>query len=106
MKAIADISRPKVGRKTVPGGRRRGQVHWFLIAALSLLFAISRAADSSVSVAPPSPWISPLPFQRLTNSEDLNSGLESRLLLRDLQVNASIQETFHHEARQLLDRKS
>ncbi len=51
-----------------------------------------------------SSWVAPLTFQRLTRLEDLNSG-ESRLLLHDVQINARTQETFHHEARQLLTRE-
>ena len=65
----------------------------------------ARAADPGVSVAAPSAWISPLPFQRLTKPEDTDSGLGSRLLLRDLQINAQARETFQHEARQLLSRE-
>lgn len=63
---------------------------------------MARAADPSVTVAPPAAWVAPLPFQRLSRPEDLNSGLESRLLLNDLQINALTRETFQHQARQLL----
>jgi hypothetical protein len=73
-----------------------------LLAAILVLAMAARGADPAVSVAAPAGWISPLPFQRLTRPEDTNSGLGSHLLLRDLQINASAQETFQHEARQLL----
>lgn len=100
LNAGADILRSKICRESVLNGRRRGKAGWFL--ALALLAAVARAADPLVSVAPPSAWVSPLPFQRLTKPEDLKSGRESRLLLRDVQINARDQATFLHEARQLL----
>jgi hypothetical protein len=58
-------------------------------------------AEPGVTEAPAPPWITLLTFQRLTRLEDMASG-GSRLLLRDIQINARTQETFHHEARQLL----
>jgi hypothetical protein len=77
-----------------------------LCLAVFFVFAMgARAADPGVAVAAPSAWISPLAFQRLTKPADTNSGLGSRLLLRDLQINARAQETFQHEARQLLNRE-
>ncbi len=103
LNAGADILRSDVCRETVLHGRCRGKARWFF--ALAVLAGVAQAADPGVSLAPCSPWIAPLAFQRLTKAEDLNSGLESRLLLRDVQVNARTQETFHHEARQLLTRE-
>ena len=105
LNAGADISRSEVCRETVFHGRGRGKARRFILAAFSVFAGVARAADPGVSLAPCSPWIAPLTFQRLFKPEDLNSGLESRLLLRDVQVNARTQETFHHEARQLLTRE-
>ncbi|MGD0412822.1 MAG: DUF3857 domain-containing protein [Verrucomicrobiota bacterium] len=73
-----------------------------------MAFAVSavaaRAADPPVTAAAPPAWVSPLPFQRLSKPADLNSGLATCLLLRDLQVNGRTRETFQHEARQVLTR--
>jgi hypothetical protein len=105
LNAGPDILRSEIRRETSVRRRRRGKAGRFILAALCAFAAAARAADSAVSVAPPAAWISPLPFQRLTKAEETNSGLATRLLLRDLQINARARETFQHEARQLLSRE-
>ncbi len=105
MNAGADISRSDACRVPVDNRRCLGNGRCLFLAAFSLLAAVGRSAEPGVSAAPYSPWVVPLTFQRLTRSEDLDSGAESRLLLRDVQVNARTQETFRHEARQLLSRQ-
>ncbi|HXR06836.1 MAG TPA: DUF3857 domain-containing protein, partial [Candidatus Acidoferrum sp.] len=102
LNAAAHILRSEVCRGPVHNRRCHGHGRRLFLAAFSLLAAVGRAADPGVSAAPYSPWVVPHTFQRLTRAEDLSSGAESRLLLRDVQVNASTQETFQHEARQLL----
>jgi hypothetical protein len=102
LNAGSDILRWKVCREAVVSGRCRGKAGRVFAALFCLCAMAARAADPAVSVAAPSGWISPLPFQRLTRPEDTNSGLTSHLLLRDLQINAQARETFQHEARQLL----
>jgi transglutaminase-like putative cysteine protease len=101
LNAGAHILRLEVCRKPVP--RPGGKGRWLFLAAF-FLWVIAGRAEPGVTVAPVSPWITLLTFQRLTRLEDLTSG-ESRLLLRDVQINARTQETFHHEARQLLARE-
>ena len=109
MNAGTVILRSEICRETV--GRCRGKGGWFLLAAFTIFAVAAQAADAPVSVvAPvsvgaPAAWISPLPFQRLIKPADLNSGLASHLLLRDLQVNGRTRETFQHEARQVLTRE-
>jgi transglutaminase-like putative cysteine protease len=83
-------------------GRRHRNAAWFLLAVSLALPVAALAADPAVSIAVPSAWVSPLPFQRLTKPDETNSGLGSRLLLRDVQINALTHETFFHQARQLL----
>lgn len=86
-------------------GKDRAKAGWLFLAVFFVFAMAARAADPGVAVAAPSAWISPLAFQRLTKPADTNSGLGSRLLLRDLQIHARAQETFQHEARQLLNRE-
>lgn len=102
MYAGAVILRSEVCREAFFNGRGRGKARWFLLAAFAVLAVVARAADPSVSLAPPPDWVAPLAFQRLSRPEDLNSGLPSRLLLSDFQINGRTRETFQHEARQLL----
>ena len=104
LNAGANILRSKFCRVTVATAMCRGNAGRLLLALFCLLAAAARAADPGLSLAAPSTWISPLPFQRLTRPEDTNSGPGSRLLLRDVQINARARETFQHEARQLLSR--
>jgi hypothetical protein len=102
--AGAVIWRSEVCREAFFNGRCRGKAGWFLLAAFSIFSVAARAADPSLSLAPPPDWVAPLAFQRLSRPEDLNAGLASRLLLSDFQVNTRTRETFQHEARQLLTR--
>ena len=102
--AGAVILRSEVCREAFFNGKGRGKARWFLLAAFTVLAVSARAADPSVSLAPPPDWVAPLAFQRLSRPEDLNSGLASRLLLSDFQINTRTRETFQHEARQLLTR--
>ena len=99
LNARTDISRSK---QTAVPGRRRRHAAWCLLAVWLAFPVPARAAKPAVSIAAPSAWVASLPFQRLTKPDDTNSGLSSRLLLRDVQINALTHETFHHEARQLL----
>ena len=105
LNAGAVILRAEVCREPLCNGRGRGKAGWVLLAAFAVFAVAARAADPAVSVVPPPAWISPLPFQRLTKAADLNSGLASRLLLSDLQINGRTREAFQHEARQLLTRE-
>ena len=102
LNAGANILRSKFCRVTVATAMCRGNAGRLLLALFCLLAAAARAADPAVSIAAPSAWVASLPFQRLTKPDDTNSGPGSRLLLRDVQINALTHETFHHEARQLL----
>ena len=91
------ILRSEVCREASFNGRGRGKGRSLLLAAFSVFAAVARAADPAVSLAPPPDWVAPLAFQRLSRPEDLNSGLPSRFVLSDLQINARTRETFRHE---------
>jgi hypothetical protein len=69
--------------------------------AFLALAMVAGAQSAVISAGPAGPWVIPVSFERLTRMADLKSG-DTRLLLRDVQINARTHETFHHEARQLL----
>ena len=88
----------EVARKIKLPHRRRCRELGFVLMALAAM----AHADSTVSSGPVADWVVPLAFQRLTPRTETNSGMESRLLLHDVQINAKTRETFHNEARQIL----
>jgi transglutaminase-like putative cysteine protease len=97
-----DEAQTRTGRAAAVAGSPSGRAFILVLAFLMPWSHLARAAGSSTSSAPPSAWVKPLNFQRADHPEDADSGLESRLLLEDRQINVASNETFLHFTRQIL----
>lgn len=75
-----------------------------LLAAWVILLAVLPCfgEQAKPDVAPPAHWITPIPFDARAKVEPVDPSEEMRWLLKDRQINASNNETFYHEVRQVL----
>jgi hypothetical protein len=76
---------------------------WIILAALGLDTVPCRGQTAKPDVGPPSKWVVPIPFNpRAKLDEVADPSQEMRWILKDRQINAQNNESFHHEVRQLL----
>lgn len=79
---------------------------WIFVAAtFFVVFKICAAdisSNSAVVVAPPADWVAPHFFERLPATFTPQAGDDERWLLAERQINAAENETFFHNARQIL----
>ena len=101
LKTDADMLRSGICGAGKLRGRRPGGAGGFVMGVCCALAGLCRAAESPVSLAPPSGWIVPLRFQASAGAAESDAGRDSRLLLEDCQINAGTNEIFNHVARQL-----
>lgn len=72
------------------------------LAGWLCLMTPCRAQEARPDVAPPAKWVIPLPFNPRARLEPVDPSTEIRWILKDRQINAENNETFNHEARQVL----
>jgi transglutaminase-like putative cysteine protease len=75
---------------------------WIVVMVLDCVAPQCRGQQSRPDIAPPSKWVVPIPFNPRTKLDDVDPSQEMRWVLKDRQINAQDNETFHHEVRQLL----
>lgn len=66
------------------------------------LCPVCRADDSKPDVGLPSKWVIPVDFNPRARLPEMDPSVEMRWILKERQINAEINETFHHEVRQML----
>jgi transglutaminase-like putative cysteine protease len=75
---------------------------WVVLIASGWLAVQCQGQEAKPDVAPPSKWIVPIPFDARARLDAVDPSQEMRWILKDRQVNAQNNETFHHEVRQVL----
>jgi transglutaminase-like putative cysteine protease len=74
-----------------------------VLAAVQVLAGMTcRGAGTEPAVQPPSKWVAPLSFERPDVHDAVDPSQDYRWLLSDHQINVQSNETFTHEARQVL----
>ena len=75
---------------------------WLILVVLGSVPVPCRGQGAKPDVAPPSKWIVPIPFNPRVKLDDVDPSQEMRWVLKDRQINAGANESFHHEVRKLL----
>ena len=75
---------------------------WLILVVLGSGPVPCRGQGAKPDVAPPSKWIVPIPFNPRVKLDDVDPSQEMRWVLKDRQINAGANESFHHEVRKLL----
>ena len=70
--------------------------------ALGLGAAQCRGQEAKPDVAPPAKWVVPIAYDPRAMLDVVDPSQEMRWILKDRQINAQNNETFNHEARQVL----
>ena len=83
-----------------------GRGSCFLLACLVAIVAgfaeVSRGEEAKPDIGPPPKWATPIAFNPRTKLDEVDPSLEMRWILKDRQINAGNNESFHHEVRQVL----
>lgn len=75
-----------------------------LCAVVAMMFHLATAqevAGAKLTIEKPASWISPLPFQRLSENTRLDAAESTHFLLMDNQINAGENATFKHVVKQV-----
>lgn len=81
----------------------RRKFTWILAASVLILSTrFTSAEDAKPDVAPPAKWVAPISFQPDSALNPIDPSTEIRLILKDRQINADLDENFYHEVRQVL----
>jgi transglutaminase-like putative cysteine protease len=79
---------------------------WISAAAFLLSLVCGDGQDIKLAIAPPPRWVTPVVLETPTIAANLVPAQDSRLLLKDRQINAQNNETYYHQMLQVISSRA